>query len=214
MQTRYRSARNVPVGSALSRARVATAVSGLWAGLIALAAIGLAGLSARALAAEATVNPPNEYTVKAVFLYSFGRYVQWPEAAFASASEPFVIGILGEDAFDGALDEIAAKKTIQGRPIVVQRFAALPDYRPPCHILFVSRSVSADEQAALLGQNATQPVFIVGETPGYAERGANANFFVDGERIRFELNVQTARHAQLRMDAKLLSLGKAVSASQ
>ena len=117
----------------------------------------------------------------------------------------------GQTRTSGALDEIAAKKTVQGRRIVVERFASLEDYRQPCHILFVSRSLANDQQAALLGRNAGQPVFIVGDTPGYAERGANANFFIDGDRIRFELNVDTARQAQLRMDAKLLSLGKPVS---
>ena len=181
-------------------------------GLVVLAAMWLQTLPARAQQPEPVPVPslPNEYTMKAVFLYSFGRYVQWPEKAFANASDPFVIGILGEDPFGGALDEIAAKKTIQARQIVVLRFASLEDYRQPSHILFVSRSLTNDQQAALLARNAGQPVFVVGETPGYAERGANANFFIDGDRVRFELNVDIARQAQLRMDAKLLSLGKPV----
>ena len=175
------------------------------------AALWLHAPAAQAQPAEPAASLPNEYTVKAVFLYSFGRYVQWPETAFAKASDPFVIGILGEDSFGGALDEIAAKKTLQGRPIVVRRFASLEDYQRPCHILFVSRSLSNDLQAALLEKVAGQPVFVVGEVPGYAEGGANANFVIDGERIRFELNVDTARQARLRMDAKLLSLGKPVN---
>lgn len=155
---------------------------------------------------------PNEYTVKAVFLYSFGRYVQWPERAFHDAKSPFVIGVLGEDPFGDALNQIAAKKTVQGRPIVIARFATVDDYRGSCHILFVSKSMSIEQESALLAKTKQQPIFVTGETPGFAERGATANFYVDGDRIRFELNETSARQSQLRLDAKLLSLGKPIGA--
>ena len=164
----------------------------------------------------------NEYTLKAVFLYNFGRYVQWPGNAPATTNlrdhpadgarpaGPFVIGILGADPFGGALDEIAAKKTIHERPIVVRRFASVEEYGEPCHILFVSRSVTRDEQAALIKKTEGKAVWLVGESPGFAERGGMANFFLDGDRVRFEINADNARRAQLRMDAKLLNLGKRV----
>ena len=102
------------------------------------------GLARRRPEDPATAPPPaspSEYTVKAVFLYSFGRFVQWPAKTFANDSEPFVIGMAGEDPFGRALDEIAAKKTIQDRHIAIRRFAAPDDYRGPCQILFVSRSL-------------------------------------------------------------------------
>jgi hypothetical protein len=152
----------------------------------------------------------NEYTVKAVFLYSFGRYVEWPAQAFDNAASPFVIGILGEDSFGHTLDEIAAKKTIQGRRIEIRRFASLKDYHSPCHLLFVSRSLSQEQQAEIISKMAGTPVMIVGETPGFADHGAVANFYLDGDRVRFEINIENARKAELRMDARLLSLGKLV----
>jgi hypothetical protein len=154
----------------------------------------------------------DEYELKAVFLYTFGRYVEWPSKAFADTSSPFVIGILGEDAFSGALDKIAAKKTIHGRHIVIRRFASLEEYRAPCHILFVSRSLAPDQQAAVFDKTRSAPVFVVGESPGFAKQGAAANFVVEGDRIRFEINAAAARQAQLSMDAKLLNLGIPVSA--
>ena len=162
----------------------------------------------------APASQPDEYTVEAVFLYSFGRFVQWPPKTFAKASEPFVIGVAGEDPFGRALDEIAAKKTIQERPIVIRRFATADDYHGPCQILFVSRSLTAEGQAALLKKTEGKPVFVVGESPGFCQQGGTANFYTEEDRIRFEINAEAARAAQLRLDAKLLSLGKAVVASQ
>ena len=172
----------------------------------------LAGLVLQASSVPGQEGPaatalPDEYTMKAVFLYSFGRYCQWPQNAFASTSGSFVIGILGEDPFGETIDKIAAKKTLHNRRIVVRRFATPGDYRGPCQILFVSRSVPPDQQAAVIEKLREDPVLVVGETPGYAEHGATTNFIIDGDRIRFEINIENARRAQLRMDAKLLSLG-------
>jgi hypothetical protein len=165
---------------------------------------------------DSTESPdaPKEHTVKAVFLYGFGRYVEWPKTAFATSKSPFVIGILGEDWFNSALDEIAKKRTIQDRKIVIKRFATLEAYvayKARCHILFVSRSLTAEQQAAVIAKTAGKPVFVVGETPGFAEHGGTANFFADGDRISFEINTDTVRQSQLRVDARLLSLAKRVT---
>ena len=73
----------------------------VFAGIV-VSAISFSGAaSLRAQQAEAADVHHNEYTLKAVYLYSFGRYIEWPKNAFDSASAPFVIGILGEDSFGG-----------------------------------------------------------------------------------------------------------------
>ena len=116
-----------------------------------------------------------------------------------NATDPFVIGIVGEDSFGNVLKEIAAKKTIQDRRIEIRRFAAPDDYRSTCQILFVSRSLTADQQAAILKKTEGSPVLVVGETPGFAEKGATINFYAEDDRIRFEINAEAARKAQLHL---------------
>ena len=180
-----------------------------WQTLLAQAQQGVQGQHA-----EPVAQSPNEYTMKAMFLYSFGRYIEWPETAFRNESEPFVIGIVGKDSFGGALDDIAARKTIQERQIAVRRFVSPAQYKPPCHILFVSRALPAKQQTALIRKTKGTAVFVVGETPGFAEIGGGANFVVEDNQVRFEINIATARQSQLRMDAKLLNLGKPVGSTK
>ncbi|MEI8372288.1 MAG: YfiR family protein [Planctomycetota bacterium] len=208
--SRCSSAGRHPVREPQRRAPAKRRLLAALAGLVVLAALCWQSVSARAQQAQPAGSVPNEYTVKAVFLYSFGRYVEWPENTFRNASDPFVIGIVGEDSFGGSLDEVAAKKTLQDRRIVVKRFASPDQYKQPCHILFVSRSLPQDQQIALIKNTQGTAVLVVGETPGFAENGGPANFFIDGDRVRFEINVTTARQSRLRMDAKLLNLGKPV----
>ncbi len=68
-----------------------------------------------------------------MFLFYFSQFVDWPAAAFADERSPIVIGVLGDDPFDGALDQAVAGERVNGRPIIVRRLksidgcAGLPD---------------------------------------------------------------------------------------
>ena len=150
-----------------------------------------------------------EYAIKAAYLYQFSRYVQWPAEAFANDHSPLVIGVLGADPFGGILEEIARTKRIEGRPIAVHRFASMAEYTP-CHILFVSSSVGPEQRAAAIQRAQRSPLLLVGEEPGFAEQGGTINFFLDENKIRFEINMEIAKQDQLKISSKLLSLAKIV----
>ena len=98
----------------------------------------------RATAADsAAVAPPSaEYQVKAVFLFNFAQFAEWPARAFADARVPLVIGILGDDPFGAYLDELVKNEKIGERPLAVRRYREVKDI-VGCHILFVSRSEAA-----------------------------------------------------------------------
>ena len=64
-----------------------------------------------------------------------------------------------------------------------------------------------DVEAKLLQDRGGKPVLLVGETPGFAERGGIINFYHSGANVRFELNPDKELESQLSLDAKLLSLG-------
>ena len=73
------------------------------------------------LASAGVLASPTEYQVKAVFLFNFSRFVEWPAAAFESADAPFVVGVFGHDPFGSDLDEVMKGKSVNGRPLVVRR---------------------------------------------------------------------------------------------
>jgi hypothetical protein len=148
-----------------------------------------------------------EYAIKAAYLYQFGHYVQWPASSFTNDRSPLVIGVLGTDPFGGILDEIARTKRIEGRPIVVRRFASMAEYTY-CHILFITASVSAEQRAAAFQKLQGVATLIVGEEPGFAEHGGTINFVLDENKIRFEINTEVAKQEQLQISSKLLSLAK------
>ena len=80
-------------------------------------------IGATPLKSQTVIDKKSEYNVKAVYLYSFGRYVSWPEDAFASSQSAFIIGVLGDNPFGNALQQIARTKSVHGRSIELRQFA-------------------------------------------------------------------------------------------
>jgi hypothetical protein len=150
-----------------------------------------------------------EYPLKALFLYNFGGYVEWPNEAFAEAKSPFVIGVLGAAPLDDTLSQIAAQKNIGGRRIVFQRFKTVDDVGK-CQLLFISRAVPQAQQQQLIAKFKGEPVLTVGETANFAADGGCINFFVQANKIRFEINVQALKQQNLKVNSKLLAMAKIV----
>jgi hypothetical protein len=150
-----------------------------------------------------------EYRIKAAYLYNFSGYVRWPVDAFPANDAPLVIGVLGTNPFGDILNEIARTKKVDGRPIVAKRFASMAAYTP-CHVLFVPSSTSPDETAAAIRKTHGSAVLLVGEAPGFAERGGAVNFFIEENKVRFEINLDVAKRQQLKISSKLLGLARIV----
>lgn len=153
-----------------------------------------------------------EYPLKALYIYNFATYVDWPQAALADPKAPFIIGVLGDSPIDETLNQIAASKQIAGRKIVVERFVSINDIKP-CQILFVPRSVSVAQQRQVIDLLKNRPVLLVGESDGFASIGGDINFFIQSNRIRFEINLTAMRQKELKASSKLLAMAKIVDHS-
>jgi hypothetical protein len=158
--------------------------------------------------AQAGSSPPGEYEVKAAFLYNFAKFVEWPAEAFDDADAPLTIGVLGEDPFGDTLEQTVKGKTANGRKLAIRRFHKVRDLQP-CHILFISSSEKR-HLSEILDRLKGSSVLTVGEVEGFAKRGGVINFFVEDNRIRFEVNVDAAKRAKLKMSSKLLRLARIV----
>jgi len=146
----------------------------------------------------------SEYQVKAAFLFNFTKFVAWPPHAFADANTPLVIGVLGRDPFGSYLDDTVRGQSINNRPLVVRRYHN-PAEVNNCHVLFISRSESdrLDQIVAALKQ---RNVLIVTDADG-GKGGVMIRFVTEGNRIRFKIDPEAAKAANLTISSKLLRLG-------
>jgi hypothetical protein len=152
-----------------------------------------------------------EYEIKAAYLYNFGKYIEWDQAANAPAvdASEFVVGVVGENPFGDALQIVAQQKQIHGRSIVVHEIRSVDQYRP-CQILFFSADAPEVLTSQVLQQARSSASLLVGERPGFARSGGIVNMYVEQNRVKFEINVDAAERSGIKISSKLLSIGKIV----
>lgn len=148
---------------------------------------------------------PTEYQVKAAFLYNFVKFVEWPAAALPQNS-PVRLCVLGQDPFGSDLESTVAGRVLNGRPLLIRRSERLEDLGA-CHVLFISSSERAG-LATVLAALKEASVLTVGETDGFATQGGMIRLTLEENKVRFEINVQAAERARLRISSQLLRLAK------
>lgn len=153
--------------------------------------------------------PESECKVKYVNLYSFGLLTKWPEATFKRTGNKFVIGVLGDKPFGNLLDEIAKRRKIDNRSIVIRRFKSIDQYRP-CHILYVTESVDEKDAEDAVKKLKGDSVLIVGETQGFEFSGGAISFRIEDENVKFSLNVDAVKRRHLMVSARLSRLASLV----
>ena len=62
----------------------------------------------------------------------------------------------------------------------------------------------------MLQANARQPLLSVGDEPGFLERGGIIALKLSDGRVRFDINLATARETGLRLSSQLLQLADQV----
>ena len=149
-------------------------------------------------------NSVEESNLKAVFIYNFTKYIDWD----ISASDDFVIGVIGSSPVYTYLKDIARTKTVNDKRIVLKHFTN-PDDITFCNILFISGNSTFSLSSVLSRTNTG--TLTIGEEPGFAEMGAALNFFVDKDKIKFEANVRSLKAAGLKASSQLLKLARIVN---
>ena len=149
-----------------------------------------------------------EAQIKAAYLYSFGKFVEWPEAAPASATASFPICVLGRDPFGTTLDDVLRNASVGGRSVAARRISAI-DEVPGCRIVYIGSSEVA-RLDAILGSLTRSAVLTVSDIPDFTERGGMIRFVEDAKRVRFEINLPPAHAAGLVLRSDLLRVATAV----
>ena len=151
---------------------------------------------------------PTEYQVKAVYLFNFGRFVEWPSSVAAARSQSFAVCVLGQDPFGPALDATLAGEIIDRAPVVAKRIPKAEE-AAACRVLFISSSENNQLREVLAAIDKAS-VLTVSDMPQFARRGGMVQFLLDGNRVRFEVNLAATQRVGLNLSSDLLKLAIAV----
>jgi len=145
-----------------------------------------------------------DYQIKAQHVFNFARFIEWPPSKFAQPDSPLIIGVIGSGELENQLDEVVKGARINDRQVSIKRITNDAELRR-CHILFVSRS-ERDRFGAILSEARGEHILTIGENDRFLNRGGIVNFLESGDSVIFQINLNAARHAGLKISSKLLQL--------
>jgi hypothetical protein len=166
---------------------------------------GLAVAVTLVVRAPAAAQQPLEDEVKAVFLFNFAKYVDWPSAA-QGTSQSLRLCVPANPPFLAVVREAVREEVVNGRPLTALNLDGLDSARQ-CDILYVGKAGTADAAAWLSAVRGRQTL-TVGE--GSLVDGLVIAFVRDQNRLRFDINRAAAAKQNLSISSRLLGLARRV----
>lgn len=145
----------------------------------------------------------DEYRVKAAFIYNFIAFTQWPD----SSRESINTCIYGEDDFGHEIDALQ-RRMVNNRSITILRITQYGELNN-CQVLFISQSQIAN-MTEILTYLQEAPVLTIADSADAAAKGIMINMHLERSRVKFEINLRSARKAGLNISSRLLQLATRV----
>jgi len=149
-----------------------------------------------------------EQKFKAAYLYNFLQFIEWPDTAFATKSSPVIIGIFSQDPLARELGQLVEGESVNGRKITVQNFRTTRNIKE-CNVIFIPGS-QEDRIGTILSELDDMSILTVSEVEGFAQNGGAINFYVQDNKLRFEINPDVLKKANLKASSRLLRLARIV----
>jgi hypothetical protein len=158
--------------------------------------------------AAAPTTPSAEYQLKAVFLFNFAQFVEWPARAFSEPTAPLIIAVLGDNPFGTYLDDLLKDEKIGGRPLLVRHYKRVEELAT-CHMVFICRS-EARELDKIIAHLKSGSILTVSDADTFTRQGGMVRFATENGKIRLRINVEAAKASDLIISSKILRPGTIV----
>lgn len=149
-----------------------------------------------------------EYKIKAVFLYNFTHFVEWPASrpspTAATPEQPAIICVYGNNPFGASLDYIHER---QGPALEVRYLNSAPEAKE-CHLLFIAASAQS-QMPSLLASLKGRGVLTVSDIADFAHHGGMVGMNTHDNKVKLEINATTFAQEGFR-SAQLLELAEIV----
>ena len=150
--------------------------------------------------------------VKALFLYNFANFAEWPEGAFSGPEDPIRLCLFGEVEFGKFIQEFEGA-IVRNRQLEIIRTEAVSEIRQGCHILFVNR-----EQKVRLPDFWSDIRYLyvlsIGEEEGFTSKGGIVNIVRTYDGLEFDINIETALANGLNFSSDVLSLARKIKRAE
>ncbi|MEP5612862.1 MAG: YfiR family protein [Cyclobacteriaceae bacterium] len=137
--------------------------------------------------------PREEARIKALFIESFMRNMEWPAE---KGTEKYSIAVIGDIYVVEQIKSLTNNRLINNKPVEVVNYTSKVKMEE-LHILFISKTLSdlyPDYHEIAIANS----VLVVTEEEGLSKAGAGINFVSRGDKLEFELNATTLKDSGIR----------------
>lgn len=146
----------------------------------------------------------SEFEVKAAFLFNFAKFVDWQPDLFPAPDTALKICVIGENPFGPEFAQSMEGKIVQGRKLQLFNVQDVQQARS-CQILYIASSNRREVLEILKGVSEAR-ILTVGDNSDFARSGGVISFVLENNRVRFDINVEAAERAGLKLSSKLLGV--------
>jgi len=150
----------------------------------------------------------SEYQVKAALIFHFAQLVEWPPDILGPNASPLVMCTITDDSYSLALDLAVDGKQIGGHPIQTKHLRDKIAIHG-CHLLVIGAK-DKKRAAAIVASVTDEPVLTIGDSQDFAASGGMIGLSLQENKIRFDVNLNSAQRARLKISSRLLLLAKSV----
>lgn len=149
-----------------------------------------------------------EYEVKAAMIEKISFFVDWQtDKEFDNTDDVFLVGLVGDNQYIHIFQKYFNDKKIDGQTVNVVH-VEINDITK-CDLLFINDDdrKNVDIYINMASEN---HIFTVSDSKGYGKKGVHVNFFIYNRRVRFEINLKSAKQDGFAINSLLLNYAKRV----
>lgn len=140
--------------------------------------------------------------IKAIYIYNFTKYIEWPENY---KEGNFVIGVYGVNApLTNELTKMAASKTVGSQRLEIRSISSPVD-AAQCHIIYIL-SDNSSELGDVIAKLKGKSTLIVTDKAGMIRQGAGINFAIVENKQKIELNKANIEKYKLKVASTLVDM--------
>lgn len=146
--------------------------------------------------------------IKAAFLYNMVKYIGWPADFDPDPKDALTIGVFGDSPIEPYLRKIARTKKVKNKRIEFRKITKAED-AADLNLLFIPSFVSDEAHREIAKVVAGTPTVVCGENMSKTSSYC-VTFFIENNKVRFQIDLQKVELAQVNFSSKLLDLGRLV----
>jgi hypothetical protein len=146
--------------------------------------------------------------LKAAYIERITRFVEWPDSLTSGKTDTIVLGFAHDVDFQEFAAKIFKLQTINERPVKIIPVNNDEDLRL-CNLCYIGQidSLTLNNYVALSN---SKKILLFGNTAGYAKSGIHFNFYIEDNKLKFEVSIKSIQAAGFKISHLLLKTARII----